>query len=155
MMKKWLIFLFGLIVGIGLTLTAVYTINSENDTVNIEDDTLIEELEDSIELDNTPSNIYVETPGEIINEKSFKVFQVRNLQSALAYGKDEYGYYNGTLYLFEHSLEEIITKSVTPLYDDQIIKVPKGKVVRLVGTYNYVTRNGNYKTVPQVRIFDN
>lgn len=156
-MKKWLIFLIGLILG-GL-LFFILSMGFEgkstdsNNESGIDSDSIV--VIDGLEDYHPDEETYLEEQGEIINEKSFKVFQVINFQSALAYGKDEYGYYNGTLYLFQHSLAEVMSKSVAPLYDDQIIKVPKGKVVRLVGTYTYETRNGIFKTVPKVRIFDN
>jgi len=85
--------------------------------------------------------------GKRINEKSFKVFQVLLDGQALVYGKDEYGYYNGIVYL-------LIDRSDSDMYDDQVIKVPKGKVVKRNGTYQYRTRNGVYKTVPQIMILD-
>ena len=40
----------------------------------------------------------------------------------------------------------------TSYYDSQKINVPKGKVVKQVGTYSYMTQNEMYKTVPVVEI---
>lgn len=85
--------------------------------------------------------------GKLINEKSFKVLQVLHNGQALVYGKDEYGYYNGVLYL-------LIDKEDSDMFDDQIIKVPKGMIVKRHGTYQYTTRNGIDKTVPKIMIMD-
>ena len=85
--------------------------------------------------------------GKQISEKSFKVFQVLRNGQALVYGKDEYGYYGGVIYL-------LIDRSDSDMYDDQIIKVPKGKIVKMNGTYRYTTRNGIEKTVPQIMILE-
>lgn len=85
--------------------------------------------------------------GKQVDEKSFKVFQVLSNGKALVYGKDEYGYYDGIVYL-------LIDCADSDMFDDQIIKVPKNKVVKRYGTYQYITRNGREKTVPQIMILD-
>ena len=83
--------------------------------------------------------------GKLINESSFRVFDVLSDSQALVYGKDKYGYYNGVVYL-------LIDKVDSEMYDDQIIEVPKGKVAKRHGIYQYRTRNGTYKTVPKIMI---
>jgi hypothetical protein len=40
-------------------------------------------------------------------------------------------------------------------YDDQMVKVPEGKVLRQVGVYQYPTRQDIVKTVPVIMIMDN
>jgi hypothetical protein len=85
--------------------------------------------------------------GELINEKSFKVLQTAGF-GALVYGKDEYGSYYGMLYFLDN------TGNRTTLYDDKIIKVPKGKEVRTLGVHQYTTRDGRFKTIPVIRIVD-
>lgn len=41
---------------------------------------------------------------------------------------------------------------ITPFYDDQIINVPKNTEVQMYDTYRYTTYNGQFKTVPKIRI---
>lgn len=86
-------------------------------------------------------------PGDIVNEKSFKVMQVIANDAALAYGKDDLDFYMGTLYLLINSENKYY-------YDDEIVDIPNGKIVRQVGIYKYMTQNGTLKTVPIVIIMD-
>ena len=39
-------------------------------------------------------------------------------------------------------------------YDDQLIKIPKGKCMRQIGVYKYPTRMNMEKTVPIVKLMD-
>lgn len=155
MIKKVIMIVCVLFFGVLLIYSVFQSVGqntSRNDELLVDSDSIIC-IDSEIDI-STENETNVEEPGEVINERSFKVLQVVDHQSALVYGKDEYGYYSGTLYLFQHSLSDILYKKVSPLYDDQIIKVPKGKVVRLVGTYSYETMDNRYKTVPKVRMFD-
>lgn len=90
---------------------------------------------------------WFDNPGEVIDEPSFKVFQVLSSAEALVIGKgDGHSAYLGAIYLF-----------VDPegnFYDDQIIKAPKGMEVRRVGTVRYVTKNESTKTVPVIQIME-
>ena len=90
---------------------------------------------------------WFDKPGEVIDEPSFKVFQVLSSAEALVMGKGEgYSAYLGAIYLF-----------VDPegnFYDDQIIKAPRGMEVRRVGTVRYVTKNERTKTVPVIQIME-
>ena len=144
-MKKYLILLFGIALGL---LIGVFGIlfweektksNSDNNTE--EADMLVEEtsenvisekmVEEMTSLYNNSSYLsqYVEfrEKGKRINERSFKVFDVLSNSQALVHGKDEYGHYNGVVYL-------LLDKADSDMYDDQIIEVPKGKVVKRHGT---------------------
>ncbi len=84
--------------------------------------------------------------GDVVDEESFKVLQVIASDAALVNGKDEYGYY-GTLYLITNSDNKYY-------YDDEIVKVPQGKVVRQVGIYRYIAKNETLKTVPIIMILN-
>jgi hypothetical protein len=55
--------------------------------------------------------------------------------------------YMGTIYVIVHDDGKLY-------YDNQIVKVPKGKVVRMMGTYTYTTPKGMEKTVPIIKIMD-
>lgn len=48
----------------------------------------------------------------------------------------------------------IVNRERKYYYDDEIVKVPKGKVVRQVGIYQYPTQNDMMKTVPIIMIMD-
>ena len=146
-MKKWLILIGGAVMGVILTLVITNIANSENDTP-------VDEVNNTPQVNYTWNNGDMEIPGEIINVKSFKVFQVCNQIVALAHGQDRYGNYTGTVYLLENKKEDLYSLKVSPFYDDQIVNVPKGKVARLFGTHHYFTNNGQPKTVPIVRIVD-
>lgn len=103
------------------------------------------------EVANNPAKIdgltLFEQPGEVMTAKSYEVLQVVSGGNALANAESSYGTYYGMVVLF-------LADEDSNYYDDQIIKVPQGKSVRQVGTYQYPTKNG-YKTVPAVRIYNN
>ena len=87
--------------------------------------------------------ILFDEPGEVVKEKSFNVFQVISEDAALAYGERRYG----AVYLLTNSTGKYY-------YDDEVITVPVGKVVRQIGIYQYETKNKSSKTVPIVEIMD-
>jgi hypothetical protein len=89
-----------------------------------------------------------EQQGEIIQEKSFEVMQVIADNAALVHGKEypSSTLYLGTLYLLRNNEGKYY-------YDDEIVKVPSGKVVRQTGIYKYESKSG-YKTVPIIEIVD-
>lgn len=86
-----------------------------------------------------------EKPRGIVPGKVFEVMQVLPDGSALATVDDFDSGNMGTIVLF-------VGDENTSYYDSQKINVPKGKVVRQVGTYSYMARNKMYKTVPVVEI---
>lgn len=126
-MKQFLIFILGVIVGVVLTFVLAFYMSS----TDVNDDNIIR-------FDN---------PTEIVNEQSFEVFQVVGDNMALVHGQSSPGYYYGTLYL-------LVNKEGKYYYDDEIVKVPKGKVVKQVGIYRYITKSDIQKTVPIVQIMN-
>ena len=91
---------------------------------------------------------YFETPGEIVEGTSFEVFQVIEPGAALVNAKSDMGsLYLGAVYL-------IVNNEGKYYYDDEIINVPKGKVIRQVGIYKYPTKDNFEKTVPIIQIMD-
>lgn len=153
-MKKWLIYLGGIVTGVILVLVFIFIDNYDFSSNNEEEHKVKTIAENPVKTNNYRSTISSEVhdkPGVIINEKSFKVFQVISQCAALVYGKSEGGYY-GTIYLLVTNEYELFAGLVTEFYDDQIVKVPNDKVVRMFGTYHYTTRNGQYKTVPRIKI---
>jgi hypothetical protein len=90
-----------------------------------------------------------EEQGDIVHEKSFEVMRVIADNAALVHGKKypSSTFYLGTLYLLRNNEGKYY-------YDDEIIKVPVGKVVRQTGIYKYQTKSEDYKTVPIIEIVD-
>lgn len=101
------------------------------------------ELDKGIEL--------FDKPRQEIKAKEFNIMQVLPNGNALAqYNKlslDDSTISYGTVVLFLSSKEG-------SFYDDQKIKLQKGKLFRQIGTYRYQTTQGIEKTVPIVGVFD-
>ena len=130
-MKKTGIFLGGMATGVVLTFVALLIIGLAQNSSAITGVTNFEE------------------PGDIIYEGSFEVMQVIADNAALVHGKERPNstLYLGTLYLLRNSNGKYY-------YDDEIVKVPHGKVVRQTGIYKYQTKSEDYKTVPIIEIVD-
>ena len=139
---------------VGIVLIVVdYNMSTHNNYS--EDETVVQ---DESQKDNFLSTIMGEVyapAGEIINEKTFKVFEVYTPCAALVSGKSEGGGYYGITYLLvRDKYYYLLENHDSEFYDEQIVKVPKGKVVRMFGTYSYTTRDGRHKTVPRIMIVD-
>lgn len=140
-MKKWVVFLFGVLTGIILMFALafiLYVINSpvSNDT-------------ELVEVENEENGVTMfKEPGEIIEDRDFEVFQVIAKNAALVRGKsDNSDYYFGTIYMLMNDEDKYY-------YDDEKIKVPKEKVVRQMGIYQYPTKNDIIKTVQIICIME-
>lgn len=134
-MKNVLIFIGGMVTGAVLVIVvclAIYKMGEQD---------IFGETNNQVSLYEGFEN------GEIIDQSSFKVFQVLEDNAALVYGKDDLDLYMGEVYL-------LIGKEGTTFYDEQIVDVPQGCVVRMNGTYKYQSRKGIGKTVPRVMIMD-
>ena len=141
-MKKWMIFVGGVITGIVVTLlfVALYTSNQSDSS-----ETLPEEETEQAE-DNDFK--FFDEPGDVIDEPSVKVFQVLAKDAALVNGYNkEIDEYLGMVYL-------LVNRDDQYYYDDQIVKAPKGKVFRQVGIYRYPTKNDFMKTVPVIHLMN-
>jgi hypothetical protein len=85
----------------------------------------------------------------MIEVDAFEVFQVLSEDAALVHGKSR-----------EYSSREIFTGAVYLLtneddkyyYDDEVVRVPEGKIARQVGIYRYQTKSEFGKTVPIIQI---
>lgn len=91
--------------------------------------------------------VMFEQPRGVVPGKVFEIMQVLSDGSALATVDDVESGNLGTVVLF-------VGDESTSYYDSQKINVPKGKVVKQVGTYGYMTRNDMHKTVPIVEIME-
>ena len=133
-MNRFLIYILGVVTGIGLTLGFAY-LKSETDAT-IQDNGMT----------------FFENPGEKFSINAFEVIQVIDDNHALAIEAK-----------WESFLEDYITGELTVLitndsgeyyYDDQIVKTTKNKCFKQVGIYRYNSRAGIEKTVPIVKLMD-
>ena len=130
-MKKWVVFLLGMIAGVVLTFVMMLVLAIGA---------------------NTSSNgmTLFDEPGECLSTKTFKVMQVVDNNHALAHEVE----WNEVLesYISTNLLVLLTNDNGEYYYDDQIIKVPKGMCMRQVGIYKYQTRMDIEKTVPIVKL---
>ena len=128
--------------GIALTLAVMFVLSRSVESMD--SDGATDSKTEAENERNRDGVTYFEEPGDIINEKSFRVFQVIADDAALVMGGNDY---LGTIYA-------IVNDEKKYYYDDERIKVPKGKVVRQIGIYKYPTKNEIVKTVPIIMITD-
>ena len=146
-MKKWLVYVLGDLTGFILAIILAFILNSSqskdsnSNVIGTETTTTTEEeSDDGVKM--------FKEPGDVINEKSFEVFQVIAENAALVRGKEKgLDIYTGPIYL-------IINYDGKYYYDEEKVNVSQGKVVRQVGIYQYETRNEFLKTVPIIMIMD-
>ena len=132
-MKKWVVFLLGMIAGGVLTFVMMLVLAiGANTNANNNGITLFDQ------------------PGECLNAKAFEVMQVVDNNHALAHEVE-----------WDELLEDYMQTGLLVLvtndngeyyYDDQIIEVPQGMCMRQVGIYRYQTRMDMEKIVPIVKL---
>ncbi len=128
-MKKWLIFGGGVLTGIVLTIifTFIFSANRSG---------------------NDDGTTWFEKPGDVIEVKAFKVFQVLGEGAALANGQThehmDLEFFTGAVYL-------LTNEDGKYYYDEEVVRVPEGKVARQVGIYQYQTTSDFEKTVPIIQ----
>lgn len=137
-MKGWGLFFAGVFTGIiVMGFIDILKMSSNKETNDTE---IVSKEDDGITL--------FEEPGDIVVVKSFKVFQVLAKDAALVQGESKYsGVYSGIVYL-------LMNKEGKLYYDDEIVNVPKGSIVRQMGIYQYPTKDDMIKTVPIIRIME-
>ena len=138
-MKSWALFIAGVFTGIIIMgFINILKISSNNEETN--DKEIVSKEDDGI--------TWFDEPGDIVEVKSFRVFQVLAKDAALVQGETKYsGVYSGIVYL-------LMNKEGKLYYDDEIVKVPKGGIVRQMGIYQYPTKENMIKTVPIIRIME-
>lgn len=82
-----------------------------------------------------------------VSKGPFKIFQVLGYNNALAWELDFMGYSTGVVVLLSN-------KNGQAYYDNQIIKIPRGKRAKQTSTFTYITTQDISKTVPVVEIQD-
>ena len=128
-MKRGLFFVLGVLVGILLTFGFLFVSSKINSSVK-----------------SLPGLTSLDNPGKTLKGDWIDVFQVVNSYCALSW-LDEDGEDLTVLYMKDPN-------DPTILYDDLVIDVPKGKCLKVVGTYRYETRREGWKTVPVVAMYD-
>lgn len=123
-MKKWVVYVLGIITGMILTVVLAYCVNLSNNAGVI-----------GLEL--------FDEPGECMDYSQFEVFQVVESGCALAHAGDSFG-----------SVVLIMPNENQRLYDGQKIELKSDECAQHIGTYRYGTKIGIEKTVPAVRIID-
>lgn len=123
-MKKWLIYVLGIITGIILTFAFAFCINLSNYSGII-----------GLEM--------FEDPGDYMEYSQFEVFQVVTSGCALAHADGSFG---TTVFIIPDEKQQF--------YDDQKIVLKDDQCAQRVGTYKYSTKRGIEKTVPAIRIID-
>ena len=132
-MSKTLSFFLGIITGVILTIITLFIIAKST----------------SVGQGSSNDGITMfEQPGDIIPAKKFEVIQVVPNGALATSEETRHGIsmYTGPVVLF-------LSDGQNTYYDDEVITVPKGKVVRQIGSYQYETRMG-YKTVPIVKVIE-
>ena len=123
-MKKWLIYLLGIITGIILTFAFAFCINLSNNSGII-----------GLEM--------FEEPRDYMEYSQFEVFQVLESGCALAHTDDSFG-----------AIVFIIPNEKQQFYDDQKIVLKNDQCAQHVGINKYSTKMETEKTVPAIRIID-
>lgn len=123
-MKKWIIYVLGVITGIILTFVFAFCVNLSNNSGII-----------GLEM--------FEEPGDYMEYSQFEVFQVVESGCALAHADESFG-----------SIVFIMPNESQQFYDDQKIVLKNDQCAQHVGTYKYSTKMEIEKTVPAIRIVD-
>lgn len=136
-MKKGLVFLLGFISGIIFTFVMMLYVAKQS----------VDEVVEKVDNGMT----FFEQPGDCLSSNQFEVMQVLGDNYALAY-EQKYDEYLG--YMRTDLLVLVTNDEGVYYYDEQTIKVPKGKCMRQVGIYKYQTKLEDWKTVPIVKLMD-
>lgn len=134
-MKKWVVFLLGLISGVVLTFVVMVILAMGANT----------------NADNNGVTLF-DQPGECLNAKAFEVMQVVDNNHALAHEVEWNEVFESYMQTGSGLLVLVTNDNGEYYYDDQIIKVPQGMCMRQVGIYRYQTRMDMEKTVPIVKL---
>lgn len=138
-MKRIFVFLLGMLAGAvlfaGISYLVVYRPWADSDSFDY----------------YIPGLTVFEEAGEVMPYKSFEVLQTHYSGNALVHASknvNESRFLNCDLvYMFK--------PETGGYYDGQTLKVPDGKVPRMIGTYIYETAAGHSKTVPVISFYDN
>ena len=131
-MKKWLFFGGGVLTGIVLTFVFAFIFSASHSG-------------------GSDGTTWFEKPGDVIEVKAFKVFQVLGENAALVNGQT---HEDLDLEIFTGAVYLLTNEDGKYYYDDEVVRVPDGKVARQVGIYQYQTKSDFGKTVPIIQIMN-
>ena len=123
-MKKWFVYVLGIITGIILTLTYAVYVNYSSNLEN-----------DGLEM--------FEEPADYMEYAQFEVFQVLDKGCALATADNSHD-----------EIVFLIPNEKQKLYDKQKIILTNTQCAQHVGTFKYSTKIGIERTVPAVKIIE-
>ncbi len=123
-MKKWLVYVLGIITGIVLTFVFAFCVNLFNNSGIV-----------GLEI--------FEEPREDMDYSQFEVFQVLESGCALANADDSF---DMTVFIIPDEKQQF--------YDNQKIVLKNDQCAQRVGTYRYSAKMGIEKTVPAIKIID-
>ncbi|MBQ4472169.1 MAG: hypothetical protein II942_02875 [Alphaproteobacteria bacterium] len=124
-MRKFFLFLIGVVVGVIGTFGFLFLVVSAQRNNSVDGLTMFE------------------NDGECITTSNLRIFQTLAPDTGLAM-KSPYG--DNLVVLL------VDTSGKNDYYDDKIVKVPKQKCARQIGTYKYKTKDERWKTVPVVYV---
>lgn len=125
-MKKFLLFLFGVIVGVVGTFGTLWFIAQSQ----------------SQEQDEGLRGLTIfDSPTDCVTKSNLRVIQVQKSNMALAVEED----FSGLVVL-------LVNKVGKSYYDNEKITIPKGKCARQVGVFQYENKEHDWKTVPVVDV---
>lgn len=127
-MKQFFIFFLGLIAGVALSFGGAYLyLNSQEDTDKV---------------------VYFDKPGKVIDaQNGFMVIQAVDENSAIVVEKD-------LSTIFGLGITALLVQDNAYFYDNQEIEIGKKQQFRQVGVYTYMTTEGEWKTIPVIKIFN-
>ena len=126
-MKKFLLFLVGMVIGVVGTLGCLL-------------------LMSSVQQSKAPDGLTMfDEDAECVTTSNLKIFQTLARDAGLAMKSP-----------YEDDLVVLLMDMTgrSSYYDDLIVKVPKHKCARQIGIYRYETKDHRFKTVPVVRVED-
>lgn len=98
----------------------------------------------SVATKNNSGKIIFDKPGDCVSRKNFEVQQVLDSGDAIALEVRD----NISGYVFTSDLEVLIlAHKGSNFYDKQIVRAPRGKCARQIGTYKY-SYAGTMKVIP-------
>lgn len=153
-MKKWVVYLLGILTGVVLTIAALVVISLITNAIDKKSETTTTPEVTKVEEKKSDDNITMfDQPGEVLEEKAFEVFQVLAEDAALVSGQTPEARRAG-LNIYTGTTCLITNREGQLYYDDQKIKATAGKVFRQVGIFRYEAKNGDFKTIPIIMLMD-
>lgn len=139
-MKKWLVYLLGIITGVILTFAFAFYVNLSNNSGIVE----LPKSNNSASNNKNAGKTLFDKPGDCVSRKNFEVQEVLESGDAIALEIRE----TISGYVFTSDLEVLIlAQEGSNFYNKQIVKAPQGKCARQIGNYKY-QEYGNTKVIP-------